>query len=97
MSYALLMTNEGFRKDFNERLLAMSSGIYEQAHANEVLDGYTAVYSPLYEQFFERYPGSGDSDNAVNGGYASVKCIKDFLAKRADNVSKMTDWIDEQF
>ena len=97
LSYALLMTNEGFRKDFNERLLAMSSGIYEQAHANEVLDGYTAVYSPLYDQFFERYPGSGDSDNAVNGGYASVKCIKDFLAKRADNVSKMTDWIDEQF
>ena len=97
LSYALLMTNDGFRADFCERLLAMSSGVYEAGHANEVLDGYTAVYSPLFDQFFARYPGAGDKENAINGGYASVKCIKDFLEKRADNVSKMTDWINRQF
>ncbi|SDA12169.1 Spore coat protein CotH [Ruminococcus sp. YE71] len=94
-SFALAMTNDAFRADFCERLNAMGSGIYEEGHANEVLDGFTAAYSPLFDQFFARYPGSGDTDNAINGGYGSVQCIKDFLGKRADAISSITDWIEK--
>ncbi len=97
LCFAYAMTNEAFRNDFNEKLEALSSGIYEKENANAVLDSYTAQYSPLFDQFFERYPGSGDSDNAVYGGYASVQCIKDFIEKREDNITKMTKWINKQF
>ncbi|MBQ6633275.1 MAG: CotH kinase family protein [Ruminococcus sp.] len=97
LCFAYAMTNEAFRNDFNEKLEALSTGIYEKENANAVLDSYTAQYSPLFDQFFERYPGAGDSENAVYGGYASVQCIKDFLEKREDNIGKITKWINNQF
>ena len=91
------MTNEDFRNDFNSRLLEMSEGVFEKDNAIKLLDSYTAAYEPLFDQFFDRYPGSGSTDNAVNGGYASVACIRDFLNKRGDNIQKITDWINEQY
>ncbi len=97
LCFAYLMTNESFRADYCEKLEALGSGIYEKENANAVLDGFTAQYSPLFDQFFERYPGAGDTDNAIYGGYASVQCIKDFLEKRADNISKITKWINKQY
>ena len=97
LSFAYLMTNEDFRNDFCEKLEALSTSIYEKENALAVLDSYTAEYSPLFDQFFERYPGAGDTDNAIYGGYASVQCIKDFLEKREDNISKITSWINKQF
>lgn len=97
LTYAYLMTNEEFRNDFNTRLLEMSNGIYEKDKAIEKLNNYIDVYEPLYEQFFKRYPQTGSPDEAVNGGYASAKCIKDFLGKRADNIQDIVDWINEQF
>lgn len=97
LCYAYLMTNEDFRNDFNSRLLEMSEGVFEKDNAIKLLDSYTAAYEPLFDQFFDRYPGSGSTDNAVNGGYASVACIRDFLNKRGDNIQKITDWINEQY
>ena len=97
LCYAYLMTNENFRRDYCERLEGLSSGIYEKQAALDKLDSCTAQYSPLFDQFFERYPDSGSTDDAINGGYASVRCIKDFLDKRGDNIKKITDWINKQF
>lgn len=97
LCYAYLMTNEDFRNDFNSKLLEMSEGIFEKENALKVLDGYTAAYEPLFDQFFERYPGSGSTDNAINGGYASVACIKDFLDKRSGNIQQMVDWVNDQY
>ena len=97
LCYAYLMTNENFRRDYCEKLEGLSSGIYEKQAALDKLDSYTAQYSPLFDQFFERYPDSGSTDDAINGGYASVQCIKDFLKKRGDNIKKITDWINKQF
>lgn len=97
LCYAYLMTNEDFRNDFNSRLLEMSEGVFEKENALKVLDGYTAAYEPLFDQFFERYPGSGSTDNAINGGYASVACIKDFLDKRSGNIQQMVDWVNDQY
>ncbi|WP_164489119.1 CotH kinase family protein [Ruminococcus sp. Marseille-P6503] len=97
LCYAYLMTNEDFRSDFNSRLLEMSEGVFEKENAIKVLDEYTAAYEPLFDQFFERYPGSGSTDNAINGGYASVSCIKDFLSKRGANIQPMVDWVNEQY
>ena len=97
LTYAYLMTNENFRSEYNSELLAMSDGIYEKEHAQQVLDDFTAVYEPLMDQFFKRYPNTGTTADAINGGYASVKCISDFISKRGSNIQSIVDWIDQQF
>ncbi len=95
LCFAWLMTNKGFKERFCERLSGLSEGDLEQGAALAKLREYEDIYSPLYEQFFERYPGSGTADNAVSGGYASVKCIRDFLKSRKDNIGKMIDYINK--
>ncbi len=95
LCFAWLMTNKGFKERFCERLSGLSEGELEQGAALAKLREYEDIYSPLYEQFFERYPGSGTADNAVSGGYASVKCIRDFLKSRKDNIGKMIDYINK--
>lgn len=97
LTYAYLMTNENFRNDFNEKLLEMSDGIYSTNKAIEKLDEYTDVYEPLMDQFFDRYSGAGTADEAINGGYASAKCVKDFIQKRGNNIQNIVDWINAQF
>ncbi len=88
LSFAYLMTNEGFRNEFYDRLTGLSEGEFEQSAALERLEEFEDIYSPLYDQFFERYPDTGSKDEALEGGYASSQCIRDFLEKRADNIDK---------
>lgn len=97
LCFAYLMTNEGFRTDYCERLEKLSEGIYSQETLTALLEDLTAQYSPLYEQFFERYPDTGSTDDALNGGYSSVKCIQDFIDGRGENIERITDWIEKQF
>ncbi len=92
LCFAYMMTNEGFRQDYYSKLLGLSDNEFEYNHAIEVLDTFDAIYAPLYDQFFARYEGCGDADNARYGGYFSVKCLRDFLAKRYNNIQKMIDW-----
>lgn len=95
LSFAYLMTNEAFREAFYERLSGLSDGYFEQEAALTRLSEFEAVYGPLYEQFFERYPGTGSKDGAVYGGYASSGCIREFLFKRQDYIQKMIDYCEE--
>lgn len=97
LTYAYLMTNETFREDYNTKLLEMSDGIYEKEKAIDKLNHYIDVYEPLFDQFFERYNGTGSTEEAVNGEYASAKCINDFIEKRTDNIDNIVDWINDQF
>ena len=92
LCFAYLMTNEGAREQFIERLEGLADNEFEKTEALERLDWFEDVYGPLYEQFFARYPETGNSDNALYGGYASSQCIRDFLNKRADNIYKMVNW-----
>jgi hypothetical protein len=98
--FAYLMTNEGFRKDFEDKLTDLTQNQFESTAALEQCEKYCNIYSPLYDQFFTRYFNSADSDlgskdNALNGYYASAKCIKDFLAKRAKQIPKIIKWVDK--
>ncbi len=95
LCYAYLMTNEGFRKDYNEKLAALSEGIYKKQTLLDGLSQYESEYGPLYDQFFARYPDTGSKDDALNGGYASSKCIRDFINKREDNIGKIVTWIEK--
>lgn len=97
LCYAYLMTNEAFRKDFCEKLLGLSEGMFERGHLQELLEIYTRQYAPLYPQFFERYPGTGDLNNAVGGGYASANCIHDFIERRGNNIQTIVDWIEKVY
>ena len=89
LCFAYLMTNDKFADEFCARLSGLSEGCFEKQHALERLQFFEDVYGPLYEQFFERYEGTGTADDAINGGYASAKCIRDFLEKREKNIDRM--------
>ena len=94
LCFAYAMTNETFREAFKERLTGLSEAEFEQSGALERLTDFEEVYGPLFEQFFERYPGTGDANSALEGGYATAKCIRDFLFMRQDHISKMIEYID---
>ncbi len=89
LCFAYLMTNEGFRTEFCDKLTGLSSDCFEKNRALERLDYFEDVYGPLYEQFFARYEGTGSADDALNGGYATARCIRDFINSRQKNIKQM--------
>lgn len=93
LCFAYGMTNQGFRQEFNKTLLGLSEGVFEKAAALARLDEFEAVYGPLLEQFFERYPKTGSTENALEGGYASSKCIRDYLNEREKYIEQMVNYI----
>ena len=97
LSFAYLMSNEDFRNDFNDRLLKMSEGTFEKEKALDRLAEFESIYSPLYEQFFARYPETGSAEEALHGGYASSDCIRAFINKRDKSIQSIVDWTNSQF
>ena len=95
--FAYLMTNEGWRSDFYERLLSLSDTCFQKDTAMARLELLKNTYSPLYDQFFARFPGTGSAQNSNYGGYASYQCIKDFLARRENHIQNMIDWAEDYF
>ncbi len=93
LCFAYGMTNAGFRKQFNETLLGLSDSVFEKETALAKIDEFEAIYGPLFDQFFERYYGTGTAEEALEGGYASSKCIRDFLEKRENYIQQMVDYV----
>ncbi len=89
LCFAYLMTNDKFAEEFCAKLSGLSEGCFEKQHALTRLQLFEDTYGPLYEQFFSRYEGTGTADDAINGGYATAKCIREFLEKREDNIDRM--------
>ncbi len=92
LCFAYLMTNDGFYESFCSKLSGLSETNFEKTAALERLQKFEDIYSPLLPQFFARYEGAGTADEAVNGGYASSRCIRDFLGKREENIQRMIDF-----
>ncbi len=82
LCFAYLMTNKTFKEDFCNTLSGLSDGYLEKSRAKAQLKYFKDTYSPLFDQFFARYEGTGTTEDAINGGYGSVKCIDDFLSSR---------------
>lgn len=97
LCFAYLMTNDNFRAAYCERLAEFSDTIFEKNRAVEMADKFEAVYGPMFDQFYDRYPGSGSTEDALNGYYASSRCIKDFVEVRANGIGSITDWINSKF
>ncbi len=95
--YVYLMSNAKFRDEFEISLKALSKENFNKETALKALDVFKDTYGPLYDQFFARYPGTGSKDNSINGGYASYKCIADFLKLRADYIQPMLDFVYELY
>lgn len=95
LCFAYLMTNEGFRTDFYERLTGLSDGYFEQNLAEQRLVEFVDIYSPLFEQFFERYPETGSYEKALTDGYASAQCILDFVGGRRNHIQPMIDFCEK--
>lgn len=97
LCFVYAMSNEGFRADFISMLESLGSTYFEYNTAMEILDKLNNTYSPLFDQFFARYDNVGSTDNAVNGGYGSYKCVKEFLAERGKHIYKMVDYINKHY
>lgn len=97
LCFAYLMTNESFRTAYCQELLDLSDTVFEKTAAITRLTAFEEIYGPLLDQFFARYPDTGDTSNALYGGYASSQCISDFVNLRAENIQSMIDWVDEHF
>lgn len=92
LCFAYLMTNENFRQDFYKTLNELSENQFAYDKADQALKMFEDTYGPLMDQFFARYPGTGSKEEALNGGYASAACIRDFLKLRADHIQPMIDY-----
>ena len=95
LCFAYLMTNEGWRNEFYNTLRGLSDGAYGYDRAKGQLDWLKDCYSPLFEQFFERYKGTGSANDALYGGYASYQCVADFLKQRSKHIDSMIEWCDK--
>ncbi len=93
LMFAYLMTNKDFEARFTSALLSCTDTTFNKDTLNALMDKYQGGYEPLFDQFFQRYPGTGSKNDAINGGYASAKCIKDFYRKRAGAMQNIVNWI----
>lgn len=93
LCFAYLMTNEGFRKEFEDKLLTLTNTEFEQKAAVDNLDRFTKTYSPLYPQFFDRY-----KDPKIPSDPSwSIQSIRDFITARPDNIQKMIDYCEKTY
>lgn len=97
--FVYLMSNDSFRRDFEDKLLSLSENELEKEHALAECKKIREIYEPLYPQFFTRYFGKEQAEykteNAIGGGYASYQCIVDFLGGRADTIPEIVQWIEK--
>ena len=93
LCFAYLMTNEGFRKDFEAKLTSLSEEEFQADRAKEKLDWFTAVYSPLYPQFFARY----QDPNIPDDPSWSIQSIKEFIGARKNSIQKMIDFCENTY
>lgn len=95
LCFAYLMTNDAFCDEFCAKLSGLSVGNFEKQRALDRLQEFEDIYSPLYPQFFARYEGTGTADDAINGGYATAKCIREFLERRDKYINKMIKFVEK--
>lgn len=102
LCFALLMTNRGFRDQFEEKLLNLSDTIFEKQNALAKCETFKNIYEPILEQFFKRFPTYWGKDiktaemamNGHNGDtYGTQSSIVTFLNGRSDYIPKMVNYI----
>lgn len=95
LMFAYLMTNKDFEDRFTKALLSCTDNTFSKETLNALMEKYEGSYMALFDQYFRRYPGTGSANDAVNGGYASAKCIKDFYRKRGAAMQSIVTWIEK--
>lgn len=97
--FVYLMSNDSFRRDFEDKLLSLSENELEKEHALAECKKIREIYESLYPQFFTRYFGTEQAEykteDAIGGGYASYQCLVDFLGGRADTIPGIVNWIEK--
>jgi CotH protein. len=99
LCFAYLMSNEGFRGSFKQRITEFDKGIFEKNAATKACERYLSIYQPLYQQYFTRFFGAEKAERyaeeAVTGGYGSYTCITEFINGRSEYLPVMLEWVDE--
>lgn len=97
LCFAYLMSNEGFRGQFAERLKEMDAKNFEDENAVAVCTKYRDTYQPLYEQFFTRFFGSKEAESKMQSafyGAGSYQAMVEFVEKRSSYIDTMLEWVD---
>ncbi len=96
--FAFLMTNRKFRDAFKTRLSQLTDTNFERENALAVAQKFRGVYEPILGQFFKRFPASGYSlSGGMDGGYASLQCIIDFVGSRADTIPEIVSYLNKYY
>lgn len=97
LCFAYLMTNEGFRASFAERLQELSSKNFEKNAATAVCQKYRDTYQPLYLQFFNRFfrtaGGEWRAQEALYGA-GSYQAMTAYVGARAGYIDNILKWVD---
>lgn len=94
-----LMTNKAFREGFYDRLRELDSTVFAPENAIPVLDRFHSGYYPLLHQFYVRYYGRENADEATEyalntwgGGYGA---LKGYIEGRSAHIEPMISWAEE--
>ena len=85
--FAYLMTNDGFREAYKEKLIEMSADLFTEENIEYYFDKYKGTYSPLWEQQYNRFPSEGSAEEADE----QITKLKWFMLDRPAYVWPMQD------
>ena len=85
--FAYLMTNDGFREAYKEKLIEMSADLFTEENVEYYFDKYKGTYSPLWEQQYNRFPSEGSAEEADE----QITKLKWFMLDRPAYVWPMQD------
>lgn len=104
--FAMFMTNQEFREEFNARLTEFSDTMFEHDRIMERADQFKNIYQPILDQFFNRFPTlwgnkKRNADMAINGNgrdtYGTWANIVAFAEERAGYIPNITSWVTKQY
>lgn len=104
--FAFLMTNKGFREAFYQRLTELSTTNFEKENALATCRKFENIYSPILDQFFQRFPTKWGEDiktadmalHGHNGDtYATSANIITFLDGRADYIPTIIEYVKKKY
>ena len=76
---------------------AGSSGDPGEYESIQSTSGESVIASEAYSETAisenNDIPNPDTSEEAVNGGYASARCLSDFINGRGDSIQSIVDWI----
>lgn len=86
-----MIKNESFRTKLKAQVKNLAQNVFTEAKVKQTGDKYLAIYSPLYQQFLERFGLWGDGESSHEGNVRWLKArisYADTLCQHIDEYQK---------